>query len=72
MKKVKLLDLDVKSFVTSIKEEEQSLIKGGFSVSGCQTPPQRETVNGEICNTETIIPTRCGCTGYYPSLNAPC
>lgn len=21
---------------------------------------------------DTCVPSRCGCTGYYPSLNAPC
>lgn len=29
----------------------------------------REIAGGAV---QSIIPTRCGCTGYYPSLNAPC
>ncbi len=27
--------------------------------------------SGKVCG-DTLVPTRCGCTGYYPSLNAPC
>ncbi|HEX6489295.1 MAG TPA: class I lanthipeptide [Candidatus Dormibacteraeota bacterium] len=29
----------------------------------------REVAGGAI---QTLIATRCNCTGYYPSLNAPC
>lgn len=31
------------------------------------------TVNSLKCpTTHTVVPTGCMCTGYYPSLNAPC
>jgi hypothetical protein len=40
--------------------------------------PELQQVNGGRiqsvgldCTTQSLTPT-CGCTGYYPSLNAPC
>ncbi len=37
----------------------------------------RELDQGEMAqaaggNVGTLLPTQCRCTGYYPSLNAPC
>jgi hypothetical protein len=29
----------------------------------------REVGGGEV---QSVIPTKCTCTGFYPSLNAPC
>lgn len=55
-RKLKLSELKVNSFVTELKNEE-------IHVGGVAT---------QLCVRDTIIPTRCGCTGYYPSLNAPC
>jgi hypothetical protein len=81
MKKVKLQDLNVKSFVTSIKEEERDALKGGGGSYHCPTPPQPATIYGQVCNTETLdnttcvismIPTGCDRTGYYTTVDAPC
>ena len=41
------------------------------SVAGASgTPCQVGTVRCQT--TFTVVPTGCMCTGYYPSLNAPC
>lgn len=43
-----------------------------FSVAGASGLPC-ETVYSLRCETtHTLVPSRCTCTGYYPSLNAPC
>jgi hypothetical protein len=40
-------------------------------------PELQQAAGGRIqsvgldCGTQSLMPT-CGCTGYYPSLNAPC
>ena len=26
----------------------------------------------QLLTQQTCLPSQCGCTGYYPSLNAPC
>lgn len=39
------------------------------SLRDLSAPALRELGGGAI---QTGIPTRCECTGFYPSLNAPC
>jgi hypothetical protein len=76
-KKLKLDSLKIQSFIT---ETEKGSVKGAFGGDTviCLTGnyPTLNCLSGEVClevnNPDTIVPTRCGCTGYYPSLNAPC
>ncbi len=58
-KKLKLHELEVQSFVTSVENES----KGGVAI----TQPDC------IDRVRSLLPTGpCLCTGMYPSLNMPC
>ncbi len=55
-KKIKLNQLEVKSFVTNLSKNNQSDLMGGATKGNCDS---------------LIIPTYC-CTGMYMTINMPC
>lgn len=66
MKKIKLIDFKVQSFVTSVDAEASMALKGGFSAgpTGCQqTPPQQALTHDDICRTvlQTVQSCISGC-----------
>ncbi len=70
-KKLKLSELSVKSFVT------QQDIKGGVQVDTatrldllCMGHKPTDPVIG--CDPRDSVPSNCGCTGMYRSLNMAC
>lgn len=42
------------------------------AVAGASGAPCEITASLKCETTHTLVPTGCMCTGYYPSLNAPC
>ena len=73
MKKLKLNDLKVNSFVTSMEQKEKETVKGGGATLLCLTG-QYPTLPVNNCVDVQVgpIPTNRCFTGNYPTFNSPC
>jgi hypothetical protein len=71
-KKLKISDLNVTSFVTSMEKQGGKTLVGGAATQVCIKIGDIPTDPVIGCDPRDSVPSNCTCTGLYPSLNYPC